>query len=120
MLEYTFPWPPACLLPNARRKNHWSVTARVAKSYAHSCGWIVKAAPRPSLPETGPIQIELIFHPPDRRKRDDDGMEGSVKELRDMIAELWGVDDNRFRVTRRVRDKVTGGAVIWRLLDGAE
>ena len=38
----------------------------------------------------------IDFYPPDKRKRDDDGLLSSMKAARDGIADALGIDDSRF------------------------
>ena len=42
------------------------------------------------------VRLVFEFHPPDRRKRDDDNLKASLKHARDGIADALGIDDNRF------------------------
>lgn len=48
---------------------------------------------------TAPIDMTVTFYPPDRRHRDDDGMIGAFKHMRDGIADALRVNDRRFRPT---------------------
>ncbi|MDF0543357.1 hypothetical protein PX699_13445 [Sphingobium sp. H39-3-25] len=56
--------------------------------------------------------MTIIFCPPDRRKRDLDGMLSRMKQGLDAVAEAIGVDDSEFRViTIGWGDVVKHGAV---------
>jgi crossover junction endodeoxyribonuclease RusA len=101
------PWPPKQLTPNARRRNHWRVTQRHAKDYRAYCAALTLSAGVRS----GAITA-ITFYPPDRRKRDDDGMIGAFKAGRDGIADALGCDDHTFRPTYKFADPVKGGKVI--------
>lgn len=114
MIQITLPWPPAALLPNNRNGRHWSSTQGPKEAYKdtvyklcrQSLGYVY-----PDLPE-GPVRLLIQFYPPDRRKRDDDGMIGAFKHGRDMVALALGVDDVRFRPTYEICEPVKGGDVI--------
>jgi len=58
----------------------------------------------------GPISFALMFYPPDKRKRDDDGLVAAFKAARDGIADALKVDDSRFVTTFSVAP-VVGGMV---------
>ena len=111
--EISLPWPPKELSPNARV--HWTKKARSAKAYKEACFWLTKAAGWPNLPTGYDIPLTVTFHPPDLRRRDDDNFEAAWKCGRDGVAAAWGVDDNRFQVTRARGEPVKGGAVIVRI-----
>jgi crossover junction endodeoxyribonuclease RusA len=102
----TLPWPPKQLTPNFKRRKHWRVYQPYIQNYRQSCAWLVKAArARGSL-------ISITFCPPDRRRRDDDGMIGAFKAGRDGVADALGCDDHTFRPTYRFAEPVKGGAVL--------
>lgn len=102
----TLPWPPKEITPNAKRRKHWSVYRPHVSKYRRDCAWLVKAARvRGSL-------LAVTFCPPDRRRRDDDGMIGAFKAGRDGVADALGCDDHSFRPSYRFADPVKGGAVI--------
>lgn len=113
MTEYTFPWPPSSLSPNARI--HFHALAKAKKAYKEQCYWLSKVNV-PVLGE-GNIPISITFHAPDKRHRDDDNAIASFKAGRDGIASAWGLDDVRFRpVTYNWLDPVKGGKVVVRVL----
>lgn len=53
----------------------------------------------------------ITFFPPDRRKRDDDGMIGAFKNGRDGVADALGSDDHKFRPTYCFGEPVKGGRI---------
>lgn len=120
MRELILPWPPRELHPNARV--HWSKRAkqtkieRKAAAYlAMMAGWASEA-----LPE-GRLHLWIDFYPPDRRKRDDDGLMASMKAARDGIADAMGIDDSRFVSHPWIKDEVRkGGEVRIRVTGSAE
>jgi crossover junction endodeoxyribonuclease RusA len=107
MSEITLPWPPKELTPNARRRNHWRVTQRYAKDYRAYCAALTIAAGV----RTGKI-IEITFFPPDRRRRDDDGMIGAFKAGRDGVADALGCDDHTFRPAYHFAEPVKNGRIV--------
>jgi crossover junction endodeoxyribonuclease RusA len=98
----TLPWPDKRLLPNARV--HWAAKAPVTKKARHDACYATYEAAGAGMRElrgratkADKIELEVRFYPPDRRRRDDDGMVGSFKAYRDGIADALGLDDNKFR-----------------------
>lgn len=120
MRPLVLPWPSRDLHPNQRV--HWSKRAKAAKAAragAHAlaleAGWR-----RMALPE-GRLHLWIDFYPPDRRKRDDDGLLSSMKAARDGIADALRIDDNRFVSHPFVKDETRpGGAVVVRITGGPE
>jgi crossover junction endodeoxyribonuclease RusA len=113
--ELVLPWPDRRLHPNARV--HWkakSPVTKAARSTAHllalEAGWH-----RVELP-AGKLHVWIDFYPPDRRRRDDDGLLASMKAARDGIADALKVDDNRFVSHPQLMDEVRpGGQVVVRI-----
>jgi crossover junction endodeoxyribonuclease RusA len=100
------PWPPKELSPNARRRTHWRKAGPIAKRYRADCYYLAKAAR-----VRGSTITSVTFFPPDRRKRDDDGMIGAFKAGRDGVADALGCDDHGFRPSYHFGDPVKGGRV---------
>lgn len=104
-------WPSRNLHPNERV--HWTTKAKSAKAarmegrvMALQAGW-----QRLKLPE-GRLHLWIDFDPPDRRRRDDDGMLASIKAHIDGIADALGINDSRFVFHPFVQaDPVKGGRV---------
>lgn len=106
------PWPPVALHPNSRA--HWAKRAKAAKLYRADAGMLAQAAGvrrwlSTRLAQTVPVSI--AFYPPDRRKRDLDGMLSSIKSGLDGIADALGVDDNRFSLSINRCEPEKGGRV---------
>jgi crossover junction endodeoxyribonuclease RusA len=106
------PWPPKQLMPNFKRRKHWSAYQPFTKSYRRDCWALAKEARLALCAGDVPVPIEITFHPPDRRKRDDDGMIGAFKAGRDGLADALGIDDHLFRPTYRIAEPVKGGCVV--------
>jgi len=90
------PWPAKELNPNV--KCHWSKKAKAAKAYKEVSYYLTKKHEKPKFKE-GPIWLEVLFVPPDKRRRDQDNLIASIKSLLDGVALAWEVDDSRFTGT---------------------
>lgn len=108
------PWPPKELTPNFKRRKHWRSYAKPTKDYRTLCAWLTRAK---MIDATGVsrIQLYITFCPPDRRKRDDDGMIGAFKAGRDGVADGLGVDDSIFRCTYTIAGPEKPGKIIVRI-----
>lgn len=103
------PFPPANLSPNARL--HWRALAKAKKAYKSECAWTLFQTPVPDLPN-GRIPVSIVIAPPDRRKRDRDNLQSSLKYALDELAKHWGVDDYLFDPSYQFADPVKGGRVV--------
>jgi crossover junction endodeoxyribonuclease RusA len=106
---FTLPFPPAKLSPNARL--HWRALDRVKKSYKTDCAWSLFQSPVPDLNEGERIPLTITINPPDKRRRDRDNTQSSLKYAMDQLAEHLGVDDYLFDPSYRFGDPVNGGCV---------
>jgi crossover junction endodeoxyribonuclease RusA len=115
-MTITLPFPDKRLSPNAKRRKHWRTYQPVANA-ARELGWAltleaVSPDDRQAIAKSeGKIAMTITFVPPDRRRRDDDGMIGSFKHARDGIAKALGVDDSRFRPSYLFADPEAPGKV---------
>ena len=98
------PWPPSELLPNARI--HFRRKNAIAQAYKLNC---VLLTPK-SIPDG--THLSITFNPPDKRRRDLDGMLSSFKWGIDAIAHVMGVDDYQFSLSLRRAEPVKGGRVV--------
>lgn len=116
-LKIILPWPDKQLTPNAKRRKHWSSyrvagnddreKARLLTFSAMSrAGFFQK-----DFPVADSIPLTIRFVPPDRRHRDDDGMIGAFKHMRDGIALALKVNDRRFRPVYEIADPEKPGRV---------
>lgn len=85
--------------------------ASAAKAYRTQAHWTAKAA-HVSAPDAGEIMLRVTFNPPDRRRRDLDGMFASAKAGLDGIADALAADDYRFAFMIRRAEPVKGGRVL--------
>lgn len=103
-------WPPRDLHPNSRP--HFHARASAAKAYREAAYWIAKAAAQPHSHPSDGIPVRIDFYPPDRRKRDLDGMLSSIKAGIDGIADAYELNDYELNpVILNRRDPVRGGKV---------
>lgn len=112
-MKITFPWPPKELSPNSRV--HWAKKAKCAAAYKQNCYVAAKMEVNKLkyTPPAGRLHLFITFHPPDRRRRDDDNCPASFKSGRDALALAIGVDDCIFISHPFLSDKVVkGGAVV--------
>ena len=102
-------WPPRELSPNARV--HWAKKAKITEEY-RKYGEEAAKASGVVIEGDGKIYMEIIFLPPDKRRRDLDNMLSSCKSLLDGVADGLGVDDYRFRPQLEIGDQIKGGGVM--------
>lgn len=102
------PWPPKELTPNAKRRKHWRTYQPIAKQYRLQCMLLTIS----QLRNGGRTITAITFFPPDRRRRDDDGMIGAFKAGRDGVADALGCDDHKFRPAYHFAEPVEGGRVV--------
>jgi crossover junction endodeoxyribonuclease RusA len=100
-------WPARCLHPNSRVDRRRATESR---QKARAEGWA--EAKRRGLPALSEAHVEVTFYPPDKRRRDVDGMFSSIKSHLDGIANAMDVDDAGWTFTLRRGDPVKGGAVL--------
>ncbi len=93
MLTFELPWPPKVLKANNQGSWRGKVTAR--RGYKEDCFEQSRMLGK-QFPE-GNIPVKIIFHPPDRKRRDLDNMLASFKLGLDGVAAALRVDDVRFR-----------------------
>ena len=110
-LALTLPWPPTALSPNTRHA-HWSALARAKKRFRAACAITAQAqGARPMAGKFEALAVNLRFVPPDRRLRDLDNCIASMKSGLDGLADVLGVDDNRWRLSAEMVAGEIGGMV---------
>ena len=110
------PWPDPVLWPNRSNGNHWSVR-QSAKSAAK-----LIARSNSTGANIGDTSIDhavtIIVEPPDKRRRDVDGVLSALKPSLDGIAHALDIDDCHFNPIQIVRAApVPGGRVTVRIDD---
>lgn len=119
MKDLTLPWPSKDLHPNARV--HWGRRAKAAKAARYAAGILALGAGwQGAMLPAGRLHVWIEAYPPDRRRRDADGLLSSLKSALDGISDVLGVDDSRFVPQTRVMDEVRkGGQVVVRITGGS-
>jgi len=91
----TLDWPPKELSPN---NPSWRSKISPKKKYRANCHNLARSQGLGKI-NADKVQVNIIFTPPDNRKRDDDNMIGSFKAGRDAIADLIGIDDANWQTS---------------------
>lgn len=106
-------WPPRELHPNSRP--HYHVRAQAAKAYRLQACYAAMAEGPVLEAKTG-LTASIEFYPPDRRKRDLDGMLASVKAGLDGISDAYSINDYEINPITICRcEPVKGGRVLVRI-----
>lgn len=112
MSEIVLPWPHRWLHPNSRP--HWTQKATAAKNARTFAAFsALEQGIRGMSAEA--LSVTVTFHPPDKRRRDLDGMLTAVKNYLDGIADVVGVDDSKWSISMSRAEPRKGGAVLVRL-----
>jgi len=106
-VEVDLPWPPARLFPNRARTQSWRKNANLARIYRREC-WVMTLASKVQ----GKRLLKVCFHPPDKRRRDDDGCIAAFKAGRDGVADALRIDDYHFRPEYSFGEPVKWGKVV--------
>jgi len=116
MVAVELPWPDRRLHPNARV--HWAAKAKAVKQARTDAAWWAKAAGvRPSKAQA--LNVSVVFFPPDKRRRDTDGMLSACKAYIDGIADAIGVDDSAWNLSMRRDEPREYGAVRFEIQEAA-
>jgi crossover junction endodeoxyribonuclease RusA len=102
-------WFDPCLAPN-RQKGGWrkkSAARKTQRTYACLIASTIQNKPHGEV-----LAVNIVFHPPDRRKRDLDNCLAAMKGAMDGIADALQVDDRIFRPITIDFGKVTKGGKI--------
>lgn len=85
----------------------------------HACLLTLAAGWRQANVPEGRLHIWIDAYPPDRRRRDADGLLSSLKAALDGVADALEVDDRRFVPHPYIKDEVRkGGEVRIRITGG--
>ena len=113
-MKVELPFPPRELSPNARV--HWRVRARATAEYREACGWAAKTAIQQAagmvFPLTPPVEAEVTFIVPDRRRRDlVDNLLASLKPVWDGFVDAGLLIDDRAGMLSLSKAEVQVGVV---------
>lgn len=107
--DVILPWPDKALSSNARV--HWTKRHKANKAQrALAWGFTINALKGAAL--APPIDMEVTFMPPDKRKRDRHNLPMLVKGAIDGVADALGIDDYFFNVTFSHAEPIKGGMVL--------
>lgn len=107
-------WPPKELHPNARV--HFRTKAQATKLYRDAAFWTAKMLDF-EAPGASEMTLRCDFHPPDKRRRDIDGMLSSIKAGIDGIADAMLFNDHCVHtVTLHRGEPIKGGLVRVRVM----
>ncbi len=120
MAQIVMSWPVPQVWPNFRQSHHWRSYYKHVKAQRDTACLMAKAAGmRHVWGEAGAtIPMTVTINPPDRRRRDRDGMTGACKSILDGIADAIGVDDQYFVPTFIIGPVVARGRVVVEVLAG--
>jgi hypothetical protein len=93
------PWPDKALSPNARV--HWAIKARVAKNARKNAYWAGMSEGLHKI-KTSAVSITRIYSPPNRKRRDKDNLDASMKAYLDGLSDAMGIDDYHFDLEKSV------------------
>lgn len=110
-MKVSLPWPPKQLTPNHKRSRHWRTAVLPTRLYRSIAFVLAKEAKLAVAAGDMPVMLKITFYPPDKRRRDADGMVGSIKAGLDGIADALKVDDYRFRAEYHFADPEKPGRV---------
>lgn len=102
------PWPDSRLHPNAR--NHWAVRAKAVKQARMEAAILARASGIRKI-RAESLEVSLVFSPPDKRRRDLDGLLSAMKASLDGISDVIGVDDSSWGISISRGEVVKGGNV---------
>ena len=112
MVAFDLPWPPALnhyyrhvVVKGALRV----LISREGREYRHRLAMVVVLRGR-AKPLAGPLRLDLMLHPPDKRRRD---IDGPLKALLDALthAGVWEDDSQVRDLHVAFGDVVRGGRV---------
>lgn len=88
--EITLPWTKPPLTLNQRHK-HWSIPARWTETLRATACLLARQA---RIPAMAACTVTLVYHPVDRRRRDEDNIYPTLKALADGIVDAGVVLDD--------------------------
>jgi len=124
MIKIELPWPDSDLSPNSRV--HWAVKAKAARKAREDGAWCTHKAMMDLSISVDDFFVEncekatLTFHPPIRRKRDDDNAIASMKSYLDGVCDKLGFDDSRLQLQRPIWGEVVKGGKVVLTLEAIE
>lgn len=115
-VRVALPWPDKMLSPNARV--HWRRKSVATQHARRTTAWVAMSVIGAVKPRWPAAKLDMVFCPPDARRRDTDNLIASTKAHRDGIADALGTDDSKFTVTYSMGKPVKGGSVVVTIIPG--
>lgn len=115
-IKIHLPWPDPDLSPNARVG--WRAKAIATAQAREDGGWAAKvdAPPLDDYKKFGKLKAQYIFHPPNRRRRDQDNAAAMMKAYQDGVCDVLEINDYYFQMEKPIwLDPIPGGKVILEL-----
>lgn len=113
-MQIILPWPPRALNPNSRH-GHWATLARAKRAYRLDCALTARAQGLRPV-DCSRLRVAVVFHPPDRRRRDLDNCIAALKAGLDGLADVLGVDDSRWELEASLGEPRKCGSVVVRIV----
>jgi crossover junction endodeoxyribonuclease RusA len=104
------PWPDRRLFPNAHSRSLW--ISGIVREHRQAAYLAAKAEGPITVDDLGAIPVWVKFMPPDKRRRDLDGMLSACKPYLDGIADALEVNDSWFNPVTLVRCPPTKGGEV--------
>lgn len=115
-LTIELPWPDSKLAPN-RVRGHWAKVSGIkAKAFEAAYMLTFQAVNQHKGPWHSligdAVPLAITFNPPDKRRRDLDGLLSSMKQSLDGVATALTIDDSRFSPITLKRGEVRKGGSV--------
>jgi crossover junction endodeoxyribonuclease RusA len=89
--RYVVAFPPGTELLNVNSRVHWSKRAQVTAQLRRDAALLAR---HQKIPRLGKVRFTVVYHPPDRRRRDSSNIFLSAKAAIDGIADCCLADDS--------------------------
>ncbi len=111
-ISFTFPWFPPEVAPNWT--GHHMKKARATKEYRERCGWYAKMNAAEVFSDqvrrfTSPVLATTTFYVKDKRRRDMNNLDASIKALWDGIVDAGILVDDSSEHLRHAESKLVVG-----------
>lgn len=114
--KVTLSWPASELMQNRHDGHHWSYAAAEKADYRREGYLMALSAINTRRYDPKPerlYRVSMVFHPPDKRRRDVSNLHAAMKSALDGISDAMGVNDVRFvEHTQRMGIAIENGSVV--------
>lgn len=117
MNPITMPWPEKQVWPNFRQSHHWRSYHKQRKAQRELAQFLAREAGLYPIWDFHGLHIPIVVEitPPDKRRRDRDGMVGACKGILDGICDWMGVNDQYLAPDYRFMPPQKPGSVVVRM-----